>query len=164
MHWNDPEYDFRYGSIKRHHDEIGVITDLFSHAYSIFRIFSGDDHLHLDSLNEDKILRRAWLRLRDENGGQYDFYCDKQSVARERILKISGDAFNASVDFSSELSKISINEKDYSDESSIHMTSTLRLELGAFLFDKINLSRRTPITMYVEELLKLQADIEKKLS
>lgn len=164
LYWSDPLNDFRHGDFKQSHIETGVLIDLLPHAYSIFQIFTSGSNLSIEDFGEDAQLEKGWIFFRDQHYGKFEFYCDKRDSTRQRRLEILSLNFNASVEFDSEIPKIKINGHSFTNHKLLHMNSTLRLELGAFLSDRLSLNIDSPNTSCIEILLNLQTGIQNKMS
>lgn len=163
LYWDDPYGDFRYGAVKQRHYETGILVDLLPHACSIFRVFAGDAALHIESLHQDTGSERAWLRLRDERGGQYELHCDKQSSVRRRLLEAETPGRSLSIDFATEIPSVVIDGVAHANPATLHMRSTLRLALGALLAERAGLAGPTPLSAGIGHLLDLQAELEARL-
>lgn len=164
LRWGDSPNEIRYGSIKRHHDEIGLLVDLIPHAHSIFRIFSRGDPLYLVDVFENTSRQNGWAIFRDKKGCQYKFFCDKKADDRQRQLSIEGTNITASIDFNSINSIVKINNIECTNQNFLGMNSTLRLMLGAFLKERTNLATEKIFSGYFEQLLDLQSSIENRLT
>jgi predicted dehydrogenase len=162
LYWSDPPQDVRHGGVKRQHEETGVLIDLLPHAHSIFRIFSGSATLRLEALYED-VSQRGWLHLRDERGGSYELHYDKRAGSRRRMLEIETPTRTASVDFATESPDVLIDGVARTNPDTLHMRSTLRLALGAFLVQRLSPNRATPISADLDQLIRLQLEVEGQL-
>lgn len=160
LFWDDPVQDFRHGAVKNQHVETGVLIDLLPHACSIFRLYAGSSALRLDGLRQDSVAESGFIRFGDEHGGQYELHCNKQSGVRRRLLEVETSTRKASVDFAAEVPSVMIDGVARIYPETLHMRSTLRLALGAFVAERTQRSGTTPISQDIEGLLGLQADVE----
>jgi predicted dehydrogenase len=159
LHWHDPAQEVRHGAAKTHHQETSLLVDLLPHAFSIFRIFHPALHLVSANLSEDG--DRGRLLLGDGQGGRHEFVCDRSADARVRRLEISAGATKAVIDFATHPSKADVDGKPVAlDRQMADFSSTLRLELGAFLMDITGAAVGTPLTAHVADLVRLHTELE----
>ena len=164
LEWHDLAEEVRYGAIKQRHEEVGLLSDVLPHAFSIFRIFAPQGKLNIVDAHHDMTRAQGHIALRDDRGGRYDVRCDCRASARRRCLKSKTGAVRASVDFGSERSSITIDGRPHPlDQRFVAMTSTLRLELGAFLAEVTGATAATFISSEIASLLALQEELEQAL-
>ncbi|MGH1418074.1 MAG: Gfo/Idh/MocA family protein [Hyphomicrobiaceae bacterium] len=158
--WDDPAGELRHGELKRVHREIGVLIDLMPHAYSIFRIFSGNSTLMITDFDQDIEKESGHIQLQDETGARYQLRCSKRSAMRKRLLEVEGPQQTVRIDFRTKHPKVVVDGESMSIPVTSQMTSTLRLELGAFLSERAGAIGSSPISDSIPELLALQAVLE----
>jgi predicted dehydrogenase len=165
LEWHDIAEEFRHGAIKIRHEEVGLLFDLLPHAFSIFRIFVPRDKLNIVDAYHDRTKARGQIELRDDRGRRYDVRCDAGASARRRCLKIRTGTVRASVDFGSDSPSITVDGRPHPlDKRFVAMTSTLRLELGAFLAEATGATAATFISSEIPALLALQDELEQALA
>ena len=165
LEWHDLAEELRYGAIKIRHDEVGLLFDLLPHAFSIFRIFAHQDKLNIVDARHDMTKAQGHIELRDARGGRYEVRCDGRASARRRRLKIKTGTTSASVDFGNARPVITVGGQPHPlDERFVTMTSTLRLELGAFLAEATGATTATFISSEIPALLALQEELEQALA
>jgi predicted dehydrogenase len=165
LEWHDLAEEIRYGAIKIRHEEVGLLFDVLPHAFSIFRIFAPQGRLSIVDAHHDITRAQGNIELRDDRVGRYDVRCDSRASARRRCLKIKTGAMRASVDFENARPVITVEDRPYPlDERFVAMTSTLRLELGAFLAEATAVTAATFISSEIASLLALQEELEQALS
>ncbi len=161
LEWNDLNREQRYGWVKTHHEETNVLVDLLAHAVSVFRIFSLGSALHLVRANLSTDGHRGGFVLYDENGGEYELRCDRVASDRRRLLEITQGRTHATVNFADNPTEIVLDGQNYELSSDLlALSSTLRLELGAFMMEVMGVAPTTPISESLEELLRLQIELE----
>jgi predicted dehydrogenase len=165
LEWHDLAEEYRYGATKIRHEEVGLLFDLLPHAFSIFRIFAYQDKLNIVGSRHDETKARGHIEFRDARGGRFEVRCDARATARRRCLMIKSGAARASVDFGNARPVITIDGRPHSlDERFVAMTSTLRLELGAFLAEATGATSVTFISSEIPALLALQDELEQALA
>jgi predicted dehydrogenase len=159
LRWDDPSGEVRHGAIKMRHKDIPLLADLMPHALSIFGIFD-DGPLHLVNAHHDHDASTGRLILTGNSSGRYELLSNAQSDRRRRVLEIASAHKAARVDFSEELPTIVVDGVRHPiDPDLVRLTSTLRLELGAFMKD-ISFGRPgTPITARVPDQIRLGEDL-----
>jgi predicted dehydrogenase len=164
LKWDDIAGEVRHGAVKAWHEEVGLLTDLLSHAFSIFQIFAPGAAWRIADASESEDRSRGRIEFADDAGGCYEFLCDVAAGGRQRILEIEGDAFNARLDFGEASPSIWIDGRRCAvDPQFAAMTSTLRLELGAFLAAVTGSIDTTFIISGMPVLLALQGQLERKI-
>jgi predicted dehydrogenase len=162
LSWDDAANEFRHGATKMRHDEVGLLQDLLPHAFSIFRVFAPDKTLHVVDAHENRGKNRGWIKLEDGLGGSYELFCDVEAAARRRLLEIENRDVSATLDFSEGRPSLSIDGRPlFLDPQLLPLTSTLRLELGAFLAMATGAIEATFIVDELWALLRLQAELER---
>ncbi|OPH82083.1 Gfo/Idh/MocA family protein [Nitrobacter vulgaris] len=162
LRWDDVAGEFRHGAVKARHAEVGLLSDLLPHAFSIFQAFAPRADWRIVDASEDR--SRGRLEFADDAGGRYEFLCDVAARGRKRILKIERDAFNAMLDFGEAAPSIRIEGRRCAvDPQFAAMSSTLRLELGAFLAAVTHSIDTTFIISGMPVLLALQGQLERKI-
>lgn len=160
LRWDDPSGEVRHGALKARHIEIPLLADLLSHAISIFGIFD-DSTLKLVTAHDEHDTSMGQLVLSGLSGARYELLCNARSDRRRRILEITSDDYTAHVDFSKDVPIIVIDGIDHPiDTDLMRLTSTLRLELGAFMADISGGQPATPITASVLKQIVLAEDLQ----
>lgn len=163
LKWEDPAREFRYGAVKARHDEVGLLSDLLPHAFSIFQAFAPRAAWRIVDASEGG--SRGRIKFSDDAGGICEFRCDVAASCRQRILEISGDTLNATLDFAGTTPSLQVNgQMRDPDPQHAAMNSTLRLELGAFLMARASANDTTFIVASMPSLLTLQEMLEKILA
>lgn len=164
LQWDDANCEHRHGGVKRHHEETNVLVDLLAHAISIFRIFSSATALHITSATLSDDGNSGILEICDDKGARFGLRCNRSAAARRRTLEIAGTATSIAIDFSENPSSFLIDGQTYAiSDDLLTFSSTLRLELGAFLSQIAGLVSTNPISAGLPELLILHDDLERKL-
>lgn len=165
LRWDDAVNEFRHGATKMRHDEVNLLQDLLPHAFSVFQVFAPDKTLHVMDAHEDPGENRGWIKLEDGVGGSYELFCDIEAVARRRLLEIESADVSATLDFSGSTPKLAIDGQPLPlDPQLAPLTSTLRLELGAFLAMATGALKKTFIVDGVPALLRLQAEVDRHMA
>lgn len=163
LKWEDPAREFRYGAVKARHEEVGLLSDLLPHAFSIFQAFAPRAAWRIVDASEGG--SRGRIKFSDDSGSIYELRCDVTASRRRRLLEIQGDALNATLDFGRATPSLRVNgEMRDPDPQHAVMNSTLRLELGAFLMARAGANHTTFIVASVPSLLTLQKMLEKMLT
>lgn len=161
LDWDDAATEFRHGATKVRHDEVGLLQDLLPHAFSIFQVFAPDVLFHLVDAEESPSKSRGRIKLEDDLGGTYELFCDVEAAARRRFLEIAIGDTSAALDFSSSTPSLMIDGQPLPlDPQLAPMTSTLRLELGAFIVMATGAIETTFIVDGISALLALQQELE----
>jgi predicted dehydrogenase len=165
LKWDDIAGEVRHGSVKARHEEVGLLTDLLPHAFSIFETFAPGAAWRIVDADESRGGSRGRIEFADDAGGRYDFLCDVAAAGRQRVLRIESNAVNATLDFGEAAPSIRIDGRRCApDPRHATMTSTLRLELGAFLAAVTGAIDETFIVSELATLLTLQEQLEQKLA
>lgn len=131
--WHDPVKEIRYGGIKKRHEETRLLQDLLPHALSIFHVFTSQK-LKLTEVQESSDGFSGLIKLIGERGGMFELVCDIGAKYRRRIVDVRTTQHTACIDFSDNNPIIQIDGVEkFISPSLLMLTSTLRLELGAFL-------------------------------
>lgn len=159
--WRDPDGEIRHGAPKSRHDEIGFLVDLLPHAVSILRVFAPAANIQVKNASENRPSGKAELEIRGENGGRFILKCDLKSRRRLRKITVRRGKDKMEVDFTREPPSVSFNKRYQAMDPRLSaMSSTLRLEFGAFLMEALGDHGPTPISACVENMLLLQAAVE----
>jgi predicted dehydrogenase len=161
--WEDIAHEERYGAIKVRHEEIGLLHDLLPHAFSILRIFVPNGELRVGAADLSRDGCRGRLEFADIRGGRHECRFDAAAPARRRCVQVRTGSIRASVDFDA-YPRITVDGQPRAiDPRLLPMTSTLRLELGAFLSQATG-AIGAPFTNWdASHLLSVQADMERML-
>ena len=163
--WEDPNIEVRHGSKKMRHEENGLLNDLLPHAFSIFRVFALNSRLNITHVLQSSCGFEGSIQFQDESSNLYQFNCNISSKQRTRFLEIKTNDHSATLDFSTEHSCLKINDcLIYPDSTTAQMTSTLRLELGAFVSQIAGSSKETNIDPTISGLLDLRYQLEHLIS
>ncbi|MEL7000505.1 MAG: Gfo/Idh/MocA family oxidoreductase [Pseudomonadota bacterium] len=153
--WSDPAQEVRHGSQKRAHSEINQLEDLLPHMVSILRVLLPGAVLEIDAAHVDA--RSGHMTLTDGTGRRYDCICSKQADQRERRVQIDMNGTCAALDFAAALPVITWGEQVIPvPQEFLALSSTLRLELGAFHLLAETPDPTSPLTEAVGSLLDLQ--------
>jgi hypothetical protein len=165
LSWEDTANEFRHGATKVRHEEVSLLQDLLPHAFSMFQVFAPGRWLHVADTRENANGSQGRIQLCDDFGSRYEFVCDIKAAVRRRVLEIESESVNASLDFSGSTPSILIDGRmQFLDSQLASMTSTLRLELGAFLAMATGAIDTTFIVDGVPPLLKLQHQLDEALA
>jgi predicted dehydrogenase len=165
LYWDDPVRELRHGGLKTHHEETSVLVDLLAHAISIFRIFASGSAFHIVRASIAADGNSGHLALRDDSGGQYELHCDRASSGRRRALEIIRGSARATIDFAEHPPTITTNGHSLEVGADLAaLSSTLRLELGAFLMEVTGAVASTPISAGLADLVRMQAELERALA
>ena len=165
LHWDDPIRELRHGGLKTHHEETSVLADLLAHAVSIFRIFASGSAFHITQASLAADGNSGHLAMRDDSGGRYDLHCDRASSGRRRVLEIARGSARASIDFAEHPLSVTIDGQSREIGADLAaLSSTLRLELGAFLMEVAGAASSTPISAGLADHVRLQAELEQALA
>ena len=163
--WEDPSIESRYGSQKIRHEENTLLNDLLPHAYSIFRVLASNDRLNITHAHQRSCGSIGAIQFQDQSSRLYDFDCNVSSKHRVRLLEIEANTLSATLDFTTNNPCIKINGRVVSPDPSIaKMTSTLRLELGAFTSQITGSGHEGSAHQKISNLLDLQDQLEKLTS
>jgi predicted dehydrogenase len=164
LNWNDAAGEVRHGAVKVRHEEAGLLTDLLPHAFSIFQAFAPGAAWRMVDATESEDGSLGRIEFVDGIGGRYEFLCNVAAGGRQRILEIEGDAFKATLDFATATPSVLVDGQMRAPvPQHAVMTSTLRLELGAFLMATTGAVGETFIVAGVPSLLRLQEQLEQIL-
>jgi predicted dehydrogenase len=158
--WDDPAGEVRHGGKKAQHEEIGILDDLLPHALSVFRIFSERREFRLVDAwqNPERVAGR--IGFTDASGTHYQLACNRHAEARKRVLQIDVGSAIATVDFTGDASSIVIDGHPHVIRPEFaRLTSTLRLELGAFASEIAGKINGTPITRGIDEHVRLASEL-----
>nr|WP_249802822.1 Gfo/Idh/MocA family oxidoreductase [Bradyrhizobium sp. 44] len=160
--WEDVENEVRHGATKTRHEETGLLYDLLPHALSIFWVFVPKAGLRIGAVRQSPDGCQGRIEFLDDRGGRHEFRCHTKAKARRRILYIRTDSGHASVDFSGVRSLMTINGRPHAlDKRMSTMTSTLRLELGAFLSQVTGSTGPAFASFDVSGLLAVQENLKR---
>ena len=142
-----------------------MLCDLLPHAFSILRIFVPNVTLRISAAHRAADGCQGRLEFRDDRGGQHELRCDGRAKVRRRILDVRTASARASVDFSGAQSVMTIDGQSRALHQPLSaMTSTLRLELGAFLSQATGATNAAFTRWDASALLSVQADLERALA
>jgi predicted dehydrogenase len=159
--WRDAANEIRHGALKIRHEETGLLHDLLPHAVSIFQAFSRERRLHVVAAVESADRTSGRLHLADSEGVTYDLLCDTAAGGRERCLLVESDKGTAALNFTDSTPLLMLDGHPLSvDPRLTAMSSTLRLEVGAFLAVVTGEIEATFITTCAPDLLRLQSELQ----
>lgn len=162
LRWEDLAGEFRHGAVKTRHKEVSLLHDLLPHAFSIFQVFAPSNALHVVDANENPDKNNGWIKFGDDLGGSYELLCDANAAARRRVLELESGDIRAVLDFGGNTPSTDIDGWSLPlDPQLAAMSSTLRLELGAFLSVTTGAIDATFITSEIANLLALQEELER---
>lgn len=163
LKWDDVAGEVRHGAVKARHEEVGLLTNLLPHAFSIFQIFAPGCTLNIVNAVQGEDGSWGQIEFRDSADGRYEFCCNARATTRRRALEIESGAVSATLDFGGAAPSILINGRGCAVDSRLaSMTGTLRLELGGFLAAVTGSIDTTFIISGVPALLALQEQLERK--
>lgn len=158
--WDDPPGEVRHGRKKARHEEIGILGDLLPHALSVFRIFSERGGFQRADAWQDPERVAGRLGFTDASGTHYQLACSRHAETRRRLLHIDAGSTTATVDFAGEPPTIVIDRRPHATRPEfVRLTSTLRLELGAFFSEILGKVQGSPITRDMGEHVRLARDL-----
>lgn len=156
LDWTDPAREVRHGARKAVHDEVATLDDLLPHALSVFRILRPGARFTVASGRSAPAGRGGDFELRDQQGCSYRLACDAESHARTRLLRFEADGVRGTVDFAGDAAKIVVDGRTVElAPAAATLTSTLRLELGAFLAQAAGVIASSPLTSAIDEMIAL---------
>ncbi len=165
LSWEDAANEFRHGATKVRHEEVSLLHDLLPHAFSIFQVSAPGHALHVVDAHENPDKNDGWIRFEDDLGGSYELLCDANAAARRRVLEFESGDIGAVLDFGGRAPSIEIDGRSLPlDPQLAVMSSTLRLELGAFLAVTTGAVDTTFIVDGVPALLRLQEELERHMA
>jgi predicted dehydrogenase len=164
LEWDDPQNETRHGATKQPHDEVGLLADLLPHALSIGRVFAASADWSVDDAQEGADGHRGFLRLRQGATLTLELAANRAAARRRRQLLLwQGDATIAEVDFTGEPAVRVTGQIAPLPERFAVLTSTLRLELGAFLCDLRDPGSPSPISAGLDIYPRLHAELRSKI-
>lgn len=164
LRWDDTAGERRHGGSKIHHEETSILVDLLAHAVSIFRIFAPRSSFRLIDAIIALDGNSGYLSLSDAGGARFELHCNRASSARQRLLEIAAGSSQVTVDFSRQPPAIVINGQIHSAADHLEsLSSTLRLELGAFLMEVAGTISNSLISTGFQDHVRLQAELETAL-
>jgi predicted dehydrogenase len=160
LEWDDPQHETRHGATKRPHDEIGLLADLLPHALSIGRIFAAGADWSVDDAEADGEDHRGFLRLRQGAALTLELTANRAAADRRRRLRLcEDDATIVEVDFTGEPTVRVTERSGPLPRRFAVLTSTLRLELGAFLSDVRYPRSPSPVSAGLDIYPRLHAEL-----
>jgi predicted dehydrogenase len=163
--WEDPEGEARHGSKKIRHGEDTLLNDLLPHAFSIFSVLASNNRLNISRAFQHNGGLKGVIQFQDQSSNLYQLNCNVSANKRTRLLEIKGSASSAVLNFSEQRSCLTINDCSvYPPSSIVEMTSTLRLELGAFVSQIVAPIKEEALDLKIEELIDLQYQLEKTVA
>jgi predicted dehydrogenase len=161
LQWNDPAGEARYGAAKSRHAEIDALTDLLPHALSIFRTLASSGELQIADAYQNASGTCGRLRFRDYHSSDFLLTFDLASRERRRVVEIVNGADLVVIDFSAKRSTITTNGQLHALDPVLQpMTSTLKLQLGAFLSEIAVERKEFRVDPAVHALIDLQKELE----
>lgn len=158
--WRDVRQEARYGAIKARHTEVGAMGDLLPHAFSIFQVLAPERSLQLTEVHHHTA-QAGGMVFRDGRRGTYTLRFDLCGAERIRRIRVRTERDYTEIDFSGTLSRISIDARVQPlDPRLVSLTSTLRLEFGAFAMSLADADVRTMVDPSVGRLIELQQQLE----
>ena len=163
LYWYDPQYESRYGEVKRSHQEIHVLDDIIYHAMSIFRIFAGEGisgfSVMTASLHSNRL--KGFIEL--SNGHiRCQIKADQTAKERVRLLVIEtiyGDEIM--INFSDKNPLIHFSGKALRLPKSYEkFNSNLRLEMGCLFSEIKGKIKHSPLST----ALKVFANLHEQLN
>ena len=163
--WDDVKGEERYGATKVRHEETDLLCDLLPHAFRSCRFFVPNVALRISVAHRAANGCQGRLEFRGRSGGQHELRCDSRAKVRRRIPDARTASARASVDFSGPHSVMTIDGQSRALHHPLSaMTSTLRLELGAFLSQATGATNAAFTSWDASALLSVQADLERALA
>lgn len=161
LQWNDPPGEVRHGAAKSRHTEIDALTDLLPHALSIFRTLASSCEFQIADAYQNTSGNCGRLRFRGRHSGDFLLTFDLASRERRRVVEVVSGVDVIVIDFGAKRSTITVNGLPRALDPVLEpMTSTLRLQLGAF-FSEIAVERKEfPVDPAIQALIDLQKELE----
>jgi predicted dehydrogenase len=161
LQWDDPPGEARYGATKSRHTEIDALTDLLPHAFSIFRTLASSCDFQIADAYQNASGHCGSLRFQDRHSSDFLLTFDLASRERRRVLEVVNGADLVVIDFSAKRSTITINGQPHALDPVLQpMTSTLRLQLGAFLSEILAEKKEFSVDPAIQALIDLQKQRE----
>ena len=133
--WFDVPNEVRHGLIKRHHEEVSYIQDIVPHCISILGVFVSG--LEIEGKKMPSSLNRGVLSFRDDKSRLHTFSYNNNCDARKRGVAVETNTALITIDFSEKKSRLLVQGKHLdTPKRTEFLDSTLRLQLGAFLFNR----------------------------
>ena len=161
LYWSDPVDETRYGSVKARHEEVDAMNDLLPHAFSIFRTLASSVEFRIADASQDSSGNKGYLLLRNQRSSEFRLMFDLAAQQRRRSVEVNCSAGVIAIDFSSNCSSIKLNGSPYPLNTSLQsLTSTLRLQLGAFFAEIAAPQTEFTLDPTVHALIDLQMELE----
>jgi predicted dehydrogenase len=161
LQWDDPPGEARYGAAKSRHKEVDALTDLLPHAFSIFRTLASSREFQIVDAYQNAGDNCGGLHFRDHHSSDFLLTFDLASRERRRVVEVVSGADLVVIDFSAKRSTITVNGLPHALDPVLQpMTSTLRLQLGAFLSEIAVERREFPEDPAIQALIDLQKALE----
>lgn len=161
LHWDDPAGEARYGATKSRHAEVDALTDLLPHAFSIFSTLAPSRELQIADASQNTSGNCGHLRFRDRHASDFLLAFDMASRVRRRVVEVVSGADLVAIDFSAKRSAVTVNGRPHALNPVLQpMTSTLRLQLGAFLSEIAAGRTEFPVDPAIQALINLQMELE----
>lgn len=160
LRWDDPPGEVRYGATKARHAEVSLLSDLLPHAVSVFAILCGGS-MRLIEAEEDRVAASGRLLLASGDKRSFQFVCNARATRRTRFLEIVTDRHVARIDFASSAAKVFVDGQELPQQDDlIGLTSSLRLELGAFIGEVTGCCSASAITSNLPTQVRLAEELE----
>lgn len=161
LHWDDPADEVRYGTAKSRHPEVNALTDLLPHAFSIFRTLAPSREFHIADVHQHSSGNSGYLQFRDRHFSEFILIFDLASRKRRRVVEVVSGCGDVSIDFGAKHHAVKVNGKAHALNNLLQpMSSTLRLQLGAFLSEISVETTKFSVDPTIQALINLQEELE----
>ncbi|MDO9436511.1 Gfo/Idh/MocA family protein [Hydrogenophaga sp.] len=159
--WEDPALETRYGSSKSRHPEVDALGDLLPHAFSIFRVLAPGRDFRVAGVSQSGDGQSGWIRFQDPRSGVFTLVFDLAAGKRKRCVEVAAGRDRVVIDFNEKRSSMTVNQRPHTlDPRLFPLTSTLRLQWGAFITSLCEDRQQPEVDPSIPALIQLQRELE----
>lgn len=157
LQWSDPPGELRHGQRKRAHEELHAVEDNLTHAISIFRIFAPPNARFAVTTADMPGSRDGGTVVFASDDATWEFVVDRAAAVRRRHLEVeTTNGHLIAVDFSEPEGVVWFDgQRSELPRPWAGLSSTLRLEIGAFFTQTTARTSASPLTHDVLEYARL---------